>query len=582
MYKELVRRNVVVLAICLVIFVLLSVYITNQVNHNNTAKQLVYLSDVVAGRLKNTQTEQDVTDVVNDFTQNQTWLEVVYAGSHGRLDPDGEGIYQEVFDKNELKIAASGETDDVYVKNGRMCNIRKITDDLFVRTSVEMQDSVDLILYSLFIMAAVLILTLMLSVVLNRRTSGKVVDAFNNVSAHLRLVGSDKYTELDTTHKYEEVAEAYREINSVNRNIINYVDAVKAESEKANFIINNMLEGLIIVRADGTVYCANKQACVWFDVRENCTDKRFEQVIGNEFVRQKIVESVQDKTNCDFDLEITDEPTVLQVKITWFKGDPSQEKSELMFLVAYDVTAERSEERNKAEFIANASHELKTPITAISGFAELLLSGLVADSSKQNEYVRNIYNASISMRSTVEEMLYLSKIDEASFASVTSESVDLAKLIRTVSSDLFDKANLKNVSVCCFGENVFTTGKTALIKHLVTNLVDNAIKYNKDNGSVTVSVTHNDDGAVLTVSDTGYGIEKQNLERVFDRFFRMDNKRYYEVEGVGLGLAIAKKICDLHRATISVVSQPGKGTTFTVQFFDKYFRKPTVGADKSK
>lgn len=580
MYKELVRRNVLILALCLILFALLSVYVTNQVNRNNTAKQLVYLSNVVAGRLQNTQTEQQVKDVVNDFTQNQTWLQVDYAGSHGRSDPDGEGIYQQIFDETELNRAASGDVESVYVKNGRMCNIRKITDDLYARTSVEMQDNVDIILYSLFIMAAVLVLTLMLSVVLNRRTSGKVVDAFNNVSAHLRLVGSDKYTELEPDHKYEEVAEAYREINSVNRNIINYVEAVKAESDKANFVINNMLEGLVIVRPDGEIYCANKQACAWLDIAEDCADKQYSEVVGNEIVRGVIADAISGKTNFDFDLVLNGGANVLQVKSTWFRGDGAQGNQELLFLVAYDVTVERTEERNKAEFIANASHELKTPITAISGFAELLLSGLVVDKTKQNEYVRNIYNASLNMRNTVEEMLYLSKIDEAGFLTTDLESVDLVKLCKDVAQDLFDKANMRRVTVCCFGENVFTTGKTALVKHLVTNLVDNAIKYNREGGSVTVSAERNADGAILTVTDTGYGIEKQNLERIFDRFFRTDNKRYYDIEGVGLGLAIAKKICDLHRATISVVSKTGVGTTFTVQFYDKYFGKSTNGGAK--
>ncbi len=564
MYKELVRRNVVILAMCLIIFALLSVYITNLVNRNNTEKQLVYLSDVVAARLQSTDSEEEVKSVVDDFTDGQDWLNVVVAGSHGFYDPIGEGAYQQL-DSSELKLADSqNKADRTYIINGRMYYIQKITDDVIMRTSVVMEDNVELILYSLFIMAALLILTLALSVALNRRTSGEVVDAFNNVTEHLRSIGDGNYTEILPRHKFEEVAEAYRQINTVNSSIVKYLQTISTERDKANFIVNNILEGLLLIKTNGEVYVVNKQAQACMHLADDCVGKQYTDVIPNSVYKDKITQALTLGQDVSFDV-YDESGRVFFVKTAKYRNEADSE-TDILFVVLYDVTTERQEERNKAEFIANASHELKTPITAISGFAELLLSGLVEEDGKRNEYVKNIYDASRNMRSTVEEMLYLSKIDEAHFSVEELESVNLPSLSQSVAANLQSKADARKITVQCVGSDVHVKGKEALLKHLVTNLVDNAIKYNAQGGFVTVTVENAADTPTLSVRDTGYGIEKQNLERIFDRFFRTDNKRYYDVEGVGLGLSIAKKICDLHGAKLTVESQVGVGTTFTVTF----------------
>lgn len=222
-------------------------------------------------------------------------------------------------------------------------------------------------------------------------------------------------------------------------------------------------------------------------------------------------------------------------------------------------------DKQKKQFTANVSHELKTPLTSIAGYAELIETGM-AQEADVKPFAGTIRKQALRLVSLSEDIIQLSQLDESDRESVTFASVDLYDTAKKCVEALSINARLKNITITLNGESTFIRANAPLLEELVYNLCDNAIRYNKENGSVNVEIKQNDDGTVLTVKDTGIGIEDKYKERVFERFFRVDKSRSKATGGTGLGLAIVKHIAEIHQADIKVNSVLGEGTAISVTF----------------
>lgn len=221
-------------------------------------------------------------------------------------------------------------------------------------------------------------------------------------------------------------------------------------------------------------------------------------------------------------------------------------------------------EKIRQEFTANVSHELKTPLHSISGYSELMAAGVVKTEDMQR-FAQKIYNESRRMTNLVEDILYLGRLDSGA-NDMMWEICDLYAIAKTAVEDLKPVADKGNIKIIIKGENAMIHGIPKLLESIVYNICDNAVKYNKEGGYVAVSVLEQEDTAVLIVEDTGVGISKENQERIFERFFRVDKSRSREVGGTGLGLSIVKHAVLIHNARIKVESTPGVGSTFMVIF----------------
>ncbi|MBQ9308668.1 MAG: two-component sensor histidine kinase [Clostridia bacterium] len=221
-------------------------------------------------------------------------------------------------------------------------------------------------------------------------------------------------------------------------------------------------------------------------------------------------------------------------------------------------------EKMRREFTANVSHELKTPLTSISGFAELIAEGVV-QGDKVQEFSRDIYKESQRMITLVEDIIKLSKLDEEA-EGPERELVDLYALALEVIDSLRPVAEKRGITMKLTGSAAEVFGVYPLLSEMIYNLCDNAIKYNVPGGSVTVDVQAQENDAVLTVSDTGIGIAPEHQKRVFERFYRVDKSHSKEIGGTGLGLSIVKHGARLHGASVELSSQPGEGTTIILRF----------------
>ena len=218
----------------------------------------------------------------------------------------------------------------------------------------------------------------------------------------------------------------------------------------------------------------------------------------------------------------------------------------------------------RKEFSANVSHELKTPLTSISGYAEIMMNGLVRPEDVRG-FSERIYNEASRLIVLIEDIIRLSKLDEGG-GEIEKEEVDLYELTREVCSRLSHKAEKHSVHVEVTGEPVTITGVRQVLSEMIYNICENAIKYNRPGGSVTVWVGNTLSGAKVIVTDTGIGIPEDQIERVFERFYRVDKSHSRETGGTGLGLSIVKHGALLHGATIHVDSKLGKGTRMELTF----------------
>ncbi len=229
------------------------------------------------------------------------------------------------------------------------------------------------------------------------------------------------------------------------------------------------------------------------------------------------------------------------------------------------ILEQRSEqERLRREFSANVSHELKTPLTSISGFAELMAAGNVPP-EKVREFSSDIYRESQRMISLVDDIMKLSRLDEGGI-TIQAETVDLYGLASDTLDSLRSQAEKQNVSLVLTGQTVDVSGVWLLLSEMVYNLCDNAIKYNRPGGRVTVDVRDTSAGAQLTVSDTGIGIPPEHQNRIFERFYRVDKSHSKAIGGTGLGLSIVKHAAQFHHAELKLESTPEVGTTVTLLF----------------
>ena len=227
--------------------------------------------------------------------------------------------------------------------------------------------------------------------------------------------------------------------------------------------------------------------------------------------------------------------------------------------------AYEAQDKMRQEFTANVSHELKTPLTSISGFAEIIQGGLVKNREDVSRFAGNIYDEAQRLILLVGDIMKLSQLDEDAVPA-QKELIDLYETAQAVISQLKSTAAKRGVKFTLEGEHVSIVGVEQIVDEIIYNLCDNAIKYNKENGWVTVRVYRSDSGVVVSVSDTGIGIPQEDLERIFQRFYRVNKSHSKEIGGTGLGLSIVKHGAAYHNAEIKVESKLGEGSRISVIF----------------
>ena len=393
----------------------------------------------------------------------------------------------------------------------------------------------------------ILILAFILSLWLSRYIAKSVVLPLN---------------QLDLDHPLEN--EAYEEISPLLRRIAKHQNEVRdreilIEQRQIEFdtIISKIKEGMILLDYHCRIISINQAAQDILETDASAQGKDMLQIIRNLSLNSWLEKALAGRKQEGI-LRLGDSHYKVLVRPI-----SSEDKVTGLVLLFFDVTDQLQAEQLRREFTANVSHELKTPLHLISGYSEILSSQEVL-AKDVPLFAQKIHTESQRLIQLVEDILNLSHLDETD--SLVKEPVDLYILAQEVLEKLSDKASERQISLHLQGQSVKVVGNRALLHSMIYNLCDNAIIYNRESGKVTVSVLSTERGISLIVQDTGLGIPKDEQERIFERFYRIDKSRSKKLGGTGLGLSIVKHAVNQHQANIQVESQLGRGTKMTVTF----------------
>lgn len=362
--------------------------------------------------------------------------------------------------------------------------------------------------------------------------------------------------------KYDELAPLLRRIEKQNSDIEKYISELKAKQVEFETVTENMSEGLIIINQKSTILSCNKSAVAILGGGEyNYISKSvFDLNHSKNFV--DAVENAVVGKHDETALTINNRSyMVITNPVKHF------DKISGAVIIIIDVTEKESREELRREFSANVSHELKTPLTAISGFAEIMKDGWAKPEDYQM-FALKIYNETQRLINLIEDIIKLSRLDENKI-EITKESVDMLVLAKDAAARLSSKAKDKNISVTVNGDHGNITGVRQILDEMIYNLCDNAIKYNKKNGKVEVIVKDYISNVSVTVKDNGIGIPAEDLDRVFERFYCVNKSHSKESGGTGLGLSIVKHGAIFHKAKINIDSTLGIGTSIEIVFKKK-------------
>lgn len=392
--------------------------------------------------------------------------------------------------------------------------------------------------------AAVLLVCMLMAFRLARH----IVDPINRIDLDHPVV-EETYGELEPLVK---------RIQEQNRTIRRQMDELSQRQREFSALTDNMSEGFLLVDYKTNVLSANHSALRMLG------DGKAEEITNLR--RDNCLPQVL--TTVEAALAGVRTETVQEIEgISWqIIANPVVSSGQVagVAVLLMDVTEREQREKLRQEFSANVSHELKTPLTSITGFAELMKEGMVTG-EKVKEFAGDIYREARRLIDLVNDIIRLSRLDENSKLFET-EQVDLYDLCDEIIANLQNVAERQNVTFTLSGEHVTINGVWQILNEMVYNLCDNAIKYNRPGGTVDVSV-HRDGGSIrLTVRDTGIGIPYADQPRVFERFYRVDKSHSKEVGGTGLGLSIVKHGAQYHNARLELESEPGKGTSISVVF----------------
>lgn len=422
------------------------------------------------------------------------------------------------------------------------------SDGTVIRVSCEERSLIAILGSMLSAIFWVLILALVLSAILASRMARKIVRPLN---------------ELDLDHPtlstgYSELAPLVNRISEQNITISRQIEELSLRQREFSAITDNMSEGFLLIDHRAAILSSNRSALRLLNVPDDGTVRNLHQLDCPDELKRCADSALAGRraevsmSSGDHTLCFIASPVVSSGQVTG------------AVITVMDITEREQRETLRREFSANVSHELKTPLTSISGFAELMKEGMVPP-EKVPEFAGDIYAESRRLIALVDDILKLSGLDEDSPA-FEPELVELYSLSEGIIESLRSVAAKRSITLQLHGEPAEIKGVRQILSEMIYNLCDNAIKYNKDGGSVDIHIRRSTANTIVTVSDTGIGIPYAHQARVFERFYRVDKSHSKEIGGTGLGLSIVKHGAQYHNARTELKSEPGKGTSISIIF----------------
>lgn len=462
-------------------------------------------------------------------------------------------------DKTVFSIHTSASQKIPYIYASKKINT-KDNIDYILRISMPMDSVNKYLITFLFTAVMVIGIVIIIMALVLPSTAKSIMIPFYSIKETLDNIYKNKSQNIKNLTGFNDINDILYDINELAIDLNNNIIGYQTEREKLNYVLENIAQGIVAINKNKDIFFINQFALELL----NSTDSDIKSL--NEIVKDKsVIKKIEDaiKLNRFSKFDIKERNMDIEINVI-----PILNNKNISALIKFeDVTDIRKVEIEKQDFFINASHELKTPLTSILGYSELLINMSAKDKNenKKTDFIRRINAEALRMKELVLNMLTLSRM-EANWQETIDEKIDLKDIILNVFESNKIKSQKRNINIELDIESAIIIANKEKITEVVNNLVDNAIKYTDDGGEIKIILKNNKDKAIFTVKDNGCGIESKYLNRIFERFFRVKNEKYLKVQGTGLGLTIVKNICAHYNADIYINSEENRGTEISVVF----------------
>lgn len=462
-------------------------------------------------------------------------------------------------DKTVFSIHTSASQKIPYIYASKKINT-KDNIDYILRISMPMDSVNKYLITFLFTAVMVIGIVIIIMALVLPSTAKSIMIPFYSIKETLDNIYKNKSQNIKNLTGFNDINDILYDINELAIDLNNNIIGYQTEREKLNYVLENIAQGIVAINKNKDIFFINQFAVELFNISDNDI-KNLNEIIKDKSVINKIDEAM--KLNRFSKFDIKERNMDIEINVI-----PILNNKNISALIKFeDVTDIRKVEIEKQDFFINASHELKTPLTSILGYSELLINMSAKDKNenKKTDFIKRINAEALRMKELVLNMLTLSRM-EANWQETIDEKIDLKDIILNVFESNKIKSQKRNINIELYIESAIIIANKEKITEVVNNLVDNAIKYTDDYGEIKIILKNNKDKAIFTVKDNGCGIESKYLNRIFERFFRVKNEKYLKVQGTGLGLTIVKNICAHYNADIYINSEENKGTEISVVF----------------
>ena len=436
--------------------------------------------------------------------------------------------------------------------NQKMLYIAQFDNGNYIRLALK-ANSINNLIYSMLIVSSVsLVLIILIVIFLIDKLTKKVMKPLHNEMSKLsELAGMGANSYCDNINIIS------NNIETIQKNISNKVESLNKEKEKLNYIINNIEEGLIIIdNFKNIVMCNDYVLDIFQTTNEICLNQNYIYLIRNIVIQNYIEDAFEKGDSNTYEYRIDGKVYLINISPI----DNGWLNNRGVALLFIDVTSLKESEKMKRDFFANASHELKSPLTTIIGYQQMIDNKIINTPEELDNAVKVTLKEAKRMSYIIKDMLDLARL-ESDFKIVPQE-INLKPIIEETICSFENFINEKNIKVETKLEDMLVKGEEQDLSKLVSNLISNSIKYNKNNGSIFIELKNGE----LIIKDFGIGIAKEDLNHIFERFYRVDKARSKESLGTGLGLAIVKHVCVTYKYKINVKSKLGEGTECVICF----------------
>ena len=570
MRRRLIFTNVVLLLISLAICLGVSLYISRRNVVSNSKKSLKNYSSAIVNNIKwdGTPGYEKYEDVekglrVTRINVSQTG-KVTFVDDNKITSEETRSILENLdwmsfqeFSTVEVFVIRRDETSN----NKRMLyytiKFNNAGADQYVRVGVPyddlFEDNTSLIVITLVIS---IIIFIIMSFVMGQSIY-QGIKPINKVIGSLEQLATSEIKEYD----FQNIEDVSNKIEDVKNELEKNMQSIKNEKKKVELILENMGQGLIALNEDFSINLINKMSLDLLSIDENYTGSFLDLNIDSK-LKENIVSVSQDKGHSSYDLKIDDlyyNFSINSISNIWGDGE-----SRRIIIVITDVTDEKLADLRQKEFFSNASHELRSPLTSIIGFQELIVDDYVSP-GEVKELCNKTLQEGKRMQNLINDMLDLSALEKEEKGEIVK--INLSEMVDDISSSLEPQLLIDNLTIVKdVDPNAYLIANQKHIYQLIRNLIDNAIKYNVLNGKIYVTIKRNENHVSISVRDTGVGISENDQKQIFERFYRVDKARSRKLGSSGLGLSIVRQVCNIYAATLSLESKLNVGTTITATF----------------